>query len=223
MTRRRRLRSHFTLIELLVVISIIAILASLLLPALAKAKEKSSQLGCLNNLKQIGMGAQMYVSDHGYYPTYYKYWVYPTNLWWWYDFIMPYISNETTFQCTVPPPWAYTFGRPPGLANPAMRSYAVPAIGAGANGNPVAPACWYDIRPSDLADPSGTIYCIDSRGSEIYTGGTPSYQLLEIMDWGTRSGVARRHLSGSNSLFADGHAKWYYRTKPGMWTSVPND
>ena len=70
-TRRSQWNAGFTLIELLVVIAIIAILAAILYPVFASAREKARQISCMNNLKQLGTSASLYVQDYDEsYPAY---------------------------------------------------------------------------------------------------------------------------------------------------------
>ncbi len=100
------MRRGFTLIELLVVIAIIAILAAILFPVFAQAREKARQTACLSNTKQIALGLNMYVQD--YDETFF-------NLPWpgpggydgqtpslrvfWTEALMPYIKNQDIFRC----------------------------------------------------------------------------------------------------------------------------
>jgi len=106
-------KSGFTLIELLVVIAIIAILAAILFPVFAQAREKARQTSCLSNQKELGLSVLMYVQDYDQnFPSGLQ------NDWWndtWYVLTQPYIKNLQILRCpsdpvnTVPAaysPWA---------------------------------------------------------------------------------------------------------------------
>jgi len=94
-------RRGFTLIELLVVIAIIAILAAILFPVFAQAREKARQTSCLSNQKQLGTAILMYTQDYDE--------VYPTGLqdsWWdctWYRTTASYVKNDGVFKCPSDP------------------------------------------------------------------------------------------------------------------------
>lgn len=92
-------RPHaFTLIELLVVIAIIAILAAILFPVFAQAREKARQAACLSNMKQIGIGLIMYASDYdSQYPP--SQLGTGTQLVSWPQMMQPYIKNQDVFAC----------------------------------------------------------------------------------------------------------------------------
>src|SRR5690349_3326588 len=106
---QRRMRPGFTLIELLVVIAIIAILAAILFPVFAQAREKARLTTCLSNQKQVGTGLMMYAQD---YDETLPAWPFGTNgvidnavfrngwQWaMWVDAIMPYVKSKGVFAC----------------------------------------------------------------------------------------------------------------------------
>ena len=95
---QRKQQRGFTLIELLVVIAIIAILAAILFPVFAQAREKARQASCLSNLKQLGTAQMMYAQD--YDETYPKaYHQTPQGDVGWYLLIQPYAKNTKIFRC----------------------------------------------------------------------------------------------------------------------------
>jgi len=93
-------RNGFTLIELLVVIAIIAILAAILFPVFARAREKARQSSCLSNVKQITLGVQMYTQDYDETLPRARFWYTGSGSPYLYTrAIRPYVNNEQIFIC----------------------------------------------------------------------------------------------------------------------------
>src|SRR5438094_5376899 len=92
-----RNRNGFTLIELLVVIAIIAVLAAILFPVFAQAREKARQTACLSNCKQIGTAVMMYAQDYDDHPPLWFYEVPKVGLVYWHYWLKPYVQNIQVF------------------------------------------------------------------------------------------------------------------------------
>ncbi len=99
-------RRAFTLIELLVVIAIIAILAGMLLPALASAKQKALLTGCLNNMKQIGIGMLIYINDNNQKMPYARL-QHNNSQMSWDKKVGPYLGSARNSNATGTQPWEW--------------------------------------------------------------------------------------------------------------------
>lgn len=234
--RSRATHKGFTLIELLVVIAIIAILAAILFPVFARAREAARATSCKSNLKQLITGMALYVQDYDEcMPFNYHYNVSRTQLWWWEDDIQPYIKNWNAFQCpSSSPHYGYGALRPVGAPNPLVSDYKAHTI---ANW-PVAPwsgqaapmvSCGGAVTcaPRTMAevdDVSGTIHITDAYTGEIF-----SYIHVDACAAAGLTGCEatprnrKRHNDGFNAAFVDGHVKFIKNSKPGDWTMRGGD
>ena len=212
MSRRLRLWRAFTLIELLVVIAIIAILAALLLPALSAAKGRTRQAACLSNLRQIGIGMQMYADDsEGWLPTTTH--GAGTNASWIYQ-LAPYVGGVDKIRACPSDPQAdarlAVFGTSY-IMNEYTSVDAVDPFGV------VDPTDSFR-KLDDLAHPTETITvfeCANTLGASIFNDHTHSRNWLagwasvcvDIQpDRHRPGGPSGDHSAGlANYLFADGH------------------
>ena len=209
--RRRRRPSQrigFTIIELLVVIAVITILAALLLPALKKAQERSRQTLCMSNLKNLGNGFNMYLSDYdGYFPTE----LYGSSVWtdWkltWMQLVAPYFGmNLGEGQAGwdfIPKNSVYVC--------PSLKEYSGWGIYTS-----------YGYNSSALGWKLFTNYgCTKTEVARVTRISQPSRQLAVVDSWYGTSGTGRnkarytvedqcyvgyRHARSANTLYVDGH------------------
>lgn len=184
-------RRAFTLIELLVVVGIIALLAAILFPVFARARENARRANCQSNLKQIAMGFEMYTQDFDrQYPP-----LPPSppdgTQGWSFSLSNSYLKNDQIFQC--PSESDRTF----------YTDYWMNAELLGLN-------------DSELAQPANTALNSDGQASTVeYAIGVanspPGCSLNVDCDWVAWEPTAAyttRHLGGANYSFADGHVKF---------------
>lgn len=144
-------RRGFTLIELLVVIAIIAILAAILFPVFAKAREKARQSSCLSNVKQLSLAVFQYMQDYDeVLPVYWNIHNRPGPEYW-YQMIGPYIKNDQIFVC------------PSRISRPVGYGWNIDQMGYGSSSGPGTAVAY-----GSIANPSETIWIAESHQSGIY-------------------------------------------------------
>jgi prepilin-type N-terminal cleavage/methylation domain-containing protein/prepilin-type processing-associated H-X9-DG protein len=187
--RRRLLRNGFTLIELLVVIAIIAILAAILFPVFAQAREKARQITCTSNLKQVGIAWVMYTQDYDE----------RTPLWFAgpltvKELLQPYSKSQIVFKCpTDPEKLSYSFWRNVYLDRwSGNAGCATPPVTLAQVNYPATTPVWAE----------------GPNNSGQHTWGlNPSHPLQTT--WKNYRYGDTRHSGGGNYVFVDGHVKWY--------------
>jgi prepilin-type N-terminal cleavage/methylation domain-containing protein/prepilin-type processing-associated H-X9-DG protein len=205
-------RTAFTLIELLVVIAIIAILAAILFPVFARARENARRASCQSNLKQIGLGIMQYTQD--YDERLPRNGSGTPNVDTWVDTIQPYIKSDQLFICSSDSsPHEQTGAGASGRKT----SYAINQLYFN-NTSEYLFQAYATQAPASLAsieDAAGTIAAGDSaEWYQVYPADAATTVAVNLTtnpqfmgDGGQRGKFVARHLETANWVFLDGHVK----------------
>jgi prepilin-type N-terminal cleavage/methylation domain-containing protein/prepilin-type processing-associated H-X9-DG protein len=209
-----RQRSGFTLIELLVVIAIIAILAAILFPVFAQARDKARQASCLSNTRQMATSMLMYVQD--YDETFPKD-THDGQKTFWMDYLQPYVKNTSIWRC--PSRTDSTLHVNKERAND-FTAYGINWFFLGtfyANTKIKVDGVTYTSVPvcslGSVSAPAQTIMVAESQwyDGKLTQDGVLCYVYPPGIDWKWAlpyGALSRRHSEGGNIAYCDGHVQW---------------
>jgi len=208
-------RRGFTLIELLVVIAIIAILAAILFPVFARAREKARQASCGSNMKQIALALKMYVQDYDQ-----RFMCVRQGPGGWAQICQPYVQNWQLFECPSFDTYLRNCGPATGHGNAASPPASNP-LGVGvyeggymlcgweANG-----CCYPGLKESKFEFPATTYMVVEGNCMGAYWGAF-------VKDGAPWHHHQYRHNEGLNIAYVDGHVKWQKETHE-RWQALDN-
>lgn len=223
-TQSRRSSSEgFTLIELLVVIAIIAILAAILFPVFARARENARRASCQSNLKQIALGFKQYLQDYDEKYPQVDTDAAPTGANGWSIQLQPYLKSVQIFQCP-------SDTKSPGADATAVgfSDYWFNANMAGKNDAILGASSLTVLNGDGDGSDNASVgnYAVTQSGGDGYAdaavAGTDEDNAVNLVtlvsyDALETDKASKKHLEGGTYSFADGHVKWL---KPGKITNV---